>query len=506
MATQKLQVILQSKLADQYCLGVAKLQKKDKAELKTIQERFKTGTTWKFNAVKLLNEKTAFIHTPCRITIDLRKSQAQATLQSPLFPETPVPTCTIADILQLQHMQRFDLMAIPAKIQDERRFGAGMHIVDLRLVDGSKQPDTNAIATEHEYASLPVTFFCKSEAEFISFKSNIGCTPMLFMCLSGSCKDSKVQVTIVKDQTWWRPAAGTKCAGMAEEATEICGNQAKLTDVATLPVFKPRRLLTTPYTSPVATFAVCRLVDATSAKPSDLLGDDTEHLYQLNHVYVVPPSKADTIKTRDGRLFAQLDCWDYSKKITLAFRSKAMLQIAQIAEGQVEEYEQLLASDELRHSLLTSLRLQIKSKQSVEADATEPSQSQGENVLSAMVVEAMPSTITDIPNDSVEAIHGLLAGRPQISERLAAMPLDKLKPSPFYNMLADGQPAEKSLTLLRFTQRGNGKQLSHGFRIVTERVQDATADATTEHTVANQYATVCLCGVEKVTDFTKAQR
>ena len=100
---------------------------------------------------------------------------------------------------------------------------------------------------------------------------------------------------------------------------------------------------------------------------------------------------------------------------------------------------------------------------------------------------------------------GLLAGRPQISERLAAMPLDKLKPSPFYNMLADGQPAEKSLTLLRFTQRGNGKQLSHGFRIVTERVQDATADATTEHTVANQYATVCLCGVEKVTDFSTAK-
>ena len=152
----------------------------------------------------------------------------------------------------------------------------------------------------------------------------------------------------------------------------------------------------------------------------DLLGDTAEQLYQLNNVYVVPPSKTDTIKTRDNRLFAQLDCWDYSKKSTLAFRSKAMLQIAQTAEGQVEEYEQLFANEELRHSLLKSLRLVIKSKQSVEADAAEPSQSQGESVLSAMVVEAMPSTITDIPNDSVEAIHGLLAGRPQISERLCS--------------------------------------------------------------------------------------
>ena len=87
-------------------------------------------------------------------------------------------------------------------------------------------------------------------------------------------------------------------AGMAEAATEICGNQAKLTDVATLPVSEAQAAVD--YTSLLATFAVCRLVDATSAKPSDLLGDDTEHLYQLNHVYVVPPSEADTIKTRDG--------------------------------------------------------------------------------------------------------------------------------------------------------------------------------------------------------------
>ena len=82
METQKVQVILQSKSADQYCLGVAKLQKQDKKYLKQIQDRFQTGTTWKYTAIKLLNEKPAFIHTSCRITIDLRKSEAQAMLQS----------------------------------------------------------------------------------------------------------------------------------------------------------------------------------------------------------------------------------------------------------------------------------------------------------------------------------------------------------------------------------------------------------------------------------------
>jgi len=130
--SQKVQVILQSKIADQYCLGVAKLKKKDESELKQIQDRFQTGTTWKCKAIKLLNEKPAFVHTAVRITIDLRQSKTQAMLQSMSFPEAPVPTCTVADILQLRQMQRFDLMAIPAKIIDEREWAAtGMRIADF---------------------------------------------------------------------------------------------------------------------------------------------------------------------------------------------------------------------------------------------------------------------------------------------------------------------------------------------------------------------------------------
>ena len=102
-------------------------------------------------------------------------------------------------------------------------------------------------------------------------------------------------------------------------------------------------------------------------------------------------------------------------------------------------------------------------------------------------------------------MHGLFVGSAQTSERLAAVPLDKLRPSPFYNMLADGKPVEKALTLLHFSQRSSGKQHKHGFRIITERAQDATAGATTELTKENCYATVALCTVEKSPDFVAAK-
>ena len=503
--SQKMQVILQSKLPGEYCLGVAKLHRGDKAELKRIQDRFKKDTTWKFKAIKLVNERSAYIHTSVQITIDLRKSTAHAMLQSTSFPEAPEPKCSIAQILQLKQMQWFDVMAIPAKILDERTPGSGMRIIDVRLVDGSLQEGSNA--TEHEYASLPLTLFLANEEELLSFKKHVGHTPILFMVLAGSRTDGKVQVTTLKKHTWWRPGAGAKYEKMASQAKDICGDQATHTDIASLKEFVPQEAAD--YTQCPATLTVCRFMDQTWMSQLDLVGDATEHLYQLNHVYVVPPSKTDTITTRDDRLFSQLECWDHSKKIVLAFRSQAMLELAGLGPDESNEYKERIARDELRHPILSSLRVRVYKRKSADDNAasqkysqefSQVDTSQQGNPLALVVVEATPCMDLDIPDDSVDAIIGTLAGRPRNSDALAVVPLDNIKPSPFYNMVANDEPADKALALLRFTQRSNGKQLTHGFRIVADRVQDATA---TEHGAhAEQYSTVCLCSVEKVGDFT----
>ena len=193
--TQKLQVLLQSKLPDQYCLGVAKLVKGDKSDLMRVADRWQCGTTWRFKGITLLNDKPAYIHTPCRIAIDLRKSKAQALLQSTSFPQAPVPNVTIADVLHLKQMQRFDLMAVPATILEGRKASAGMHIADVRLVDGSKQTDS----TTTEYASLPLTLFFKDARELTLFKGAVDeKKPLLFMCLAGNSQDGRVQVNTIK--------------------------------------------------------------------------------------------------------------------------------------------------------------------------------------------------------------------------------------------------------------------------------------------------------------------
>ena len=95
--TQKLQTVLQSKIEEEYCLGVAKLQRKDRTELKQMADRWQTGSTWRFKGLTLHSDKPASIHTPCCLAIDLRKTKAEKLLQSTSYPPTPVPTVTIAD-------------------------------------------------------------------------------------------------------------------------------------------------------------------------------------------------------------------------------------------------------------------------------------------------------------------------------------------------------------------------------------------------------------------------
>ena len=173
------------------------------------------------------------------------------------------------------------------------------------------------------------------------------------MCLQGSSKDGQVSVATVKDQSWWQEASGSKSLAMAEDAAMMCGDTTVLQDVAALQKFTAAAAVD--YISPMATLTACQLVDPTCVAPAALLGDATEHLYQLNHVYVVLPTKEASIKTKDDRLFARFDVWDHSKKISRAFRSKAMLRLASLEDGQDTEYEQRLAADNLRHPLLAEL-------------------------------------------------------------------------------------------------------------------------------------------------------
>ena len=128
------------------------------------------------------------------------------------------------------------------------------------------------------------------------------------------------------------------------------------------------------------------------------------------------------------------------------------------------------------------------------ASATEQSRH-----LCALAVEAEPVDIAagDIPNNSVGALHGLLAaGGPPGAERMIAAALADVSLSPFYKLVVHEQPVDKALVLLRLTQNTKGAQQQGSSRIAAEHVVDATAadDGT-------KVGTVARCSGERCPDF-----
>ena len=88
------------------------------------------------------------------------------------------------------------------------------------------------------------------------------------------------------------------------------------------------------------------------ANAVNLLDDAAaEHAYQLNHVYVPSPASGRTVLHED-RLFVVFDCWDFSKKIQLGFREKAILSLAQQEDSDSAAYVAALNAHDIKHPLL----------------------------------------------------------------------------------------------------------------------------------------------------------
>ena len=452
-------------------------------------QRFAPGATWRFSKARLVtSEKPQYNSTACRIAIDLRASRSTPLLQSTLFPSAPSPTTTIAAVLQLKHQQRFDIMAVPAAVLDKRRSGAGNIIADVRLVDGSIDPRAEP---EKTFASMPLTLFFDNDKSFGEFEEHVGRTPLLFMCLNGNVSEGTLQVTTLRNMSFWLKATGEKC----DEMAALAPFGERVADVTTLPSFTPTESVD--YQNQSATLTACSLLDIRAASVGLLEDAATEHVYQLNHVYVPQPAPTHDV-TFDNRLFAVFDCWDFSKKVQLAFRSKAILSLAQQEDSDSATYVAALNAQEIKHSLLASLRVRVK-----KGDSTD------DGHINALVVEATPvcwDTDSEIPNDAVDALHGLLAtDRTPSSERLVAASLSEIASSPFYNMTVAGEPAEKAFVLLHFTQRSIGAQQTGGFRLVTDNVVDGNDLSPPQGTQQFKVGIVARCSVERCPDFTAAK-
>ena len=329
------------------------------------------------------------------------------------------------------------------------------------------------------------------------------------MCLNAFVTvGQKIQIATVKGLSWWAVAKGEGSEAMAAKSKEIKEADNKVA-VAQLPTFTPVQAVD--YAGYAATLASCATVDmrVTATEQASLLDDaETEHVYQLNHVYVPAPAPNHDVLF-DKHLFAVLDCWDFSKKVQLPFRQKALLNLAQMdpQTTSVEDYTSEVTQGNIRHPVMATLRVRIKKAAPVAENLDDDTPAKHRASITALVVEAEPMDFTSdngIPSDALHTMGALLAaGGTSSSERLLAATLDDLTPSPWCNMCAQTEPTEKALVLLRFAQRSVGSQDALGFRILTDEVYDAVIQTVREQ--PTKYQTIARCSLPKSPDYTAAK-
>ena len=490
---RKLTIILITKDASQYCIGVAKMTPRGGVkDMEEVQKKWAVGTCWKLSKiVPDKTEKQAYINTSVKIAIELRKTDSKMMLQSPDFPSVPAPNVSVANILTLREHQRFDLIALVTTKIGERRAN-GSIICDCRLVDGS-ETETG------KYASLPITLWFSDQDDMNTFDAHVKKTPLLFMGLQGRFEDDTVVVSTVKNLFSWAVAKGDKAQRLESEAQKLCDDEANLTDVAAL---RANPISTIDFLAGSATLVTAKHL-ATGLALHALLGEEQDRLVQLNNVYITAPEIHDEILTIDkSRLFAKLAIWDQSGKAEIYFRGKAMCHLASLTDSEVAEYKAKHSEGELHHLILASIRVQLK-KQQKEGNESQELDDQGKwNHPNAVVVEAQACDLESIPNAALRSVmHDTPDAEDTNTERLISAALAHMSPSPFYNMCGHGKGADKALALLHFSEKTTGKQLQGGFRLMSERVTDFTDDSKAEPTQKTCYAVIAICSVEKATDF-----
>ena len=168
------------------------------------------------------------------------------------------------------------------------------------------------------------------------------------MCIQGIVSKQSVEVCTVKDHFFWQVATGIRCDAMkANNPAKVAAEHQA--DVVALPTFVSKEAAD--YQSEPATLTVCSILNM-KANVVDLLDDAAvDHVYQLNHVYVPSPTVGKTVMYED-RLFTVYDCWDFSRKIQVAFREKATLSLAQLENADAGTYVDALNAHEIKHCLL----------------------------------------------------------------------------------------------------------------------------------------------------------
>ena len=491
-----------------YCVGVWKMLQGNKQVVEQAAAKFKDGTAWTMSRVSLETQtKRQFISASHKMVVNLASTKMTAELQSlHAIASDVAPPSSVADILQLQSKQFFDISALLRSVTGEAtvqtKYGTRQRAT-VCCVDGSKMPN------EDKVAQLKFTMFQKpGENSLDMMTASVG-KAMSFFQLSYQ-QGSSGEFEVVTSQNFQcRAAIGEKAASLTAEAAVLQSLQSEsLGDVTKQ---WEGNSVAKDYVDISAMQTTCALLNTMLSPTQDIF--DTETLWQINFAELVAPARGSDVWTHDKkRLWFPSVLRDFSGEVPVWIREKAALQLASTQD--TKSFNHAVIDGELLFPMLSSVRvLRTVSRGS---GAEEPGADGDTARVNLVVVEGMEQPWSHGPSKALNEIFPLLLLCPRSVDCVLPASLTMLQKSSHYGLTVAydtsvTRPCTKAVVLIRSMTKSKLEALGEkGHRLVTDAVEDGLFEALPGGGAAEPAArkgktpvqVIATCTVENLPDFT----
>ena len=339
-----------------YCVAVWKMVQGNQQAVEQAAAKFKDGTLWTMSAVSLETQtKRQFISASHKMVVNLAHTKMTAVLQSLHNIACDVaPPSTVAEILQLQSTQCFDVSALVRSVTGEAtvqtKYGTRER-ASVCCVDGSQMPEQD-VFEKPQFAQLQFTIFQRPGGKDLELiKASVG-QALSFFRLSYQ-QGSSGNFEVVTSQNFrCRPAVGDKAARLTTTAAVLQSLQSD--SLGNVTKEWEGNFVAKDYVNTAAMQTTFALLSTTLSPTQDIF--DAETLWQLNFAELVAPARASNVWTLDQkRVWFPSVLRVFSGEVAVWVREKPALQLASAEDA--NSFRQAVIDGELLFPLLSNVRV-----------------------------------------------------------------------------------------------------------------------------------------------------
>ena len=447
---QMFQCLLATGKPGDYVAAEAKATKKQPQLPDVYAKRLPEKTVVKMSAIKFVDAKLQYVHTPVKKVVNLVGTTLQTVAEERSWPA--VPTVSLGECVALQAAQLFDCKGYVTEVGSVRQVSNGRQVFDITLEDGSKS------LLEGKHVAIKISLWSNTSstdpAELATAKRcHANRTPLFLYAVGGKQDSAHGYVIQSSRQTLVTPAPDGFSMEADYDEIAACPAEAKQTLQADYSLVSEDKSYTEDWALNATVILMQKLHE--DSKTNDLL-------WQVNWCELTLAKGGQDMVNKSGLIWLRASLRDMTGHAEVWMREKAVLDLMGGC-SRSEFLDSVASGQQPRFPLVCSVR--VLSRMTTDQES------------SLVVVEGCAQNVKEQMN-STDLVH-LVRACPSTTSQVLPCKLEDLGSNALYNLCCRvGQETigcQRALCLITTSKSSKLEQVAEGrgFVVTTEKVQCA---------------------------------